>query len=52
MKASVDSKVWNIKVPRLAKDIQGVFIKFKRAIEYLHIKQIFLKAGKMLKSVC
>ena len=52
MEALVHSEVWNIKFPGLARDIQVVFIKFKRAIEYLNIKQIFLKADKMLKSVC
>lgn len=52
MEALVYSEIWNIKVPDLARDIQVVFIKFKRAIEYLIIKQIFHKAGKMLKSVC
>ena len=52
MEALVYSEIWNIKVPDLARDIQVVFIKFERAIEYLIIKQIFHKAGKMLKSVC
>ena len=43
MEALVDPGMWNIKVLDLAKDIQLVIVKFKRATERPNLRHVFLK---------
>lgn len=39
----VDPGVWAVDMPDLAKDIQLVIIKFKRATECPNLRHVFLK---------